>query len=69
MKKYLHDRNITYYIENICHQFLDLYIIYIADYIQVKFQEKARRIIFFPFHSISFEDFLCINIMMLSVSL
>ena len=28
MKKYLHDRNTKYYIENTCHQFSDLYIAY-----------------------------------------
>ena len=30
MKKYLHDRDIKYYVENICHQFPELQIIYIA---------------------------------------
>ena len=36
MKKYLHDRNTKYYIENILRQFLNLQIISIAEYIVVK---------------------------------
>ena len=36
MKKYLHDKNIKYYIKNICHQFLCLQVIYIAEYVVVK---------------------------------
>ena len=36
MKKYLHDKNIKYYIKNICHQFLYLQVIYIAEYVVVK---------------------------------
>ena len=33
MKKYFHDTDTKYYIENICHQFPDWQTIYIADYI------------------------------------
>ena len=36
MKKYLHDKNIKYHIKNICHQFLYLQVIYIAEYVVVK---------------------------------
>ena len=35
MKKYFHDRDNKYCMEYTCHQFPDLYIIYIAEYILV----------------------------------
>ena len=35
MMKYLHDKDTKYFIENICHQFPDLEIINIAEYIAV----------------------------------
>ena len=37
MKKYFHDRDAKYYTENIYHQFPDLYIIYITEYIVVMY--------------------------------
>ena len=33
MKKYLHDRDTKYYFEDVCHQFPDLWITYITEYI------------------------------------
>ena len=33
MKKYLHDKDKKYFIGNICRQFPDLQIIYIAEYV------------------------------------
>ena len=35
MKKYLHETNKKYYIENICHQLPDLWIIYVTEYMVV----------------------------------
>ena len=40
MKKYLHDRDTKYHTGNICHQFLDLQIIYITEYIVVMYWIK-----------------------------
>ena len=37
MKKYLHDADTKCYIENACHEFADLWIIYIAKYIVLIF--------------------------------
>ena len=42
MKKQFDDRNAKYYIENICPQFPNIQIIYIADYIVVIVKRIAR---------------------------
>ena len=37
MKEHLHDRNTKYYIENVCPQFPDIQIIYIAEWTVSRF--------------------------------
>ena len=37
LKKYLYDRNFKYYIENKCHRFFNLRLVYIAEYILIHY--------------------------------